>query len=59
VLHETTFEDFRVASQEHGLEPTKASDVQEHHPRETYRAPYKRKGFPQELLLKELPGQSA
>lgn len=46
VLHETTFEDFRVASQDHGLEPTKESDVQEHHPRETYRAPYKRKVFP-------------
>ena len=46
VLHETTFEDFRVAVQEHGLKPTGASEVQDHHKRETYRAPYKRKGFP-------------
>ena len=46
VLHETTFEDFRVATQEHGLKPTTASEVMDHHERETFRAPYKRKGFP-------------
>ncbi|PCJ53208.1 MAG: transcriptional regulator [Planctomycetota bacterium] len=46
VLHETTFEDFRAAVQDHGLKPTLPSEVEEHHKRETYRAPYKRKGFP-------------
>ncbi|MGB0954294.1 MAG: RrF2 family transcriptional regulator [Planctomycetota bacterium] len=46
VLHETTFEDFRVAAQDDGLQPTHPEQVEGHHHRETYRAPYKRKGFP-------------
>ncbi|MHC4381064.1 MAG: RrF2 family transcriptional regulator [Planctomycetota bacterium] len=46
VLHETTLEDFRSAVQDQGLKPTQPDDVLDHHARETYRAPYKRKGFP-------------
>ena len=46
ILHETTFEVFRKAYQDEGLRPTQPHEVQEHHDRETFRAPYKRKGFP-------------
>lgn len=46
VLHDTTFEDFRSAVQDHGLRPTQPGEVLDHHNRETFRAPYKRKGFP-------------
>ena len=46
ILHETTFEVFRRAYQDEGLRPTQASEIEDHHHRETFRAPYKRKGFP-------------
>jgi Rrf2 family transcriptional regulator, iron-sulfur cluster assembly transcription factor len=46
ILHETTFEVFRSAYQDDGMRPTQAHEVQVHHTRETFRAPYKRKGFP-------------